>query len=269
MQKLEGCVATTAKSIEEICRNIEINKDVHLEVSGLPDWREQLPIAIVGGGPSLKDTIHKLKDYRYIMVCGSAHDYVIKAGYAPTYAIICDPDPLVINYMRETSPYTKYLIASQCDPIVFQHVKYDKNYVWHCGGDGIDQKIFGEGKVVLGGGSTVGTRAMYMALAFGFSDQHLFGFDTCLSKDFKHHSYDFDDPEKETLGNIHEIALDGPNGKKFHVAGYMLAQLFDFQNLLKAHANRIKVTVHGEGLLKHLMDITERKLLEAKDDNQK
>ncbi len=270
MQKLEGCTVTTAKSLDEIKANIlaNINKpfgQAHL----LPEWRDNIPIAIVGGGPSLKDTIHLLADYKYVMVCGSAHDYVIEHSKCHiNYVVVCDPDELVINYLQlKPSINTKYLIASQCDPKVFEHLKHERVHIWHSGG-GTDLSIFGEGNLALGGGCTVGTRAMCMALAFGFSKLHLFGFDTCLTDKYAHHAYEFTDPEKETLGNIHEIALDGPNGKKFKVAGYMLGQLFDFQQLLKMYAHRMEVKIFGEGLLQYLMNLTEKKLLEAQNDHK-
>lgn len=269
VQKLEGCTVITAKPTEDILKNIQYNVNrPKREVSDLPEWRDNLPIAIVGGGPSLKDTIKNLADYKYVMVCGSAHDYVIRNSKCfINYVVVCDPDELVINYLQEKpSIDTKYLIASQCDPKVFEHLKDERVHIWHSGGVN-DNAVFGEGKLVLGGGCTVGTRAICMALGLGFSKLHLYGFDTCLSMDFKHHAYDFNDPEKETLGNITEIALDGPNGKKFHVAGYMLGQLFDFQKLIGMYAHRMEVTVFGDGLLKHLMDLTQKKLLEAQNGN--
>lgn len=269
MHKLEGCTVTTAKSVEDIQKNIRFNVSrPKVEVASLPEWRDNTPIAIVGGGPSLKDTIANLVNYKYVMVCGSAHDFVIQNSRCHiNWVIVCDPDKLVVNYLQEKpSIDTKYLIASQCDPSVFEYLKHEKVYIWHSKGGDEDYSIFGDNKLVLGGGCTVGTRAMVMALAMGFSQIHLYGFDTCLGKDYRHHAYDFNDPEKETLGNIHEIALDGPNGKKFNVAGYMLGQLFDFQKLLEAYSHRMEVKVFGEGLLKHLMDLAAKKL-EAQNGN--
>jgi hypothetical protein len=105
----------------------------------------------------------------------------------------------------------------------------------------------------VGGGCTVGTRAIALALGMGFNNLHLFGFDNCLSNTYKHHAYDFVDPEVETVGNIQELCLE-PNGKKYKVADFMLAQLFDFQNMLKIYADKMSITVHGDGLIKDLMD---------------
>lgn len=269
MHKLDGVTVTTAKSTEEIIANIKKNVSVpNIQAHNLPEWRDNIPIAIVGGGPSLQKTINNLKDYKYVMVCGSAHDYVIRNSECHiSYVIVCDPDKLVINYLQDRpSINTKYLIASQCDPEVFKHLAGEKVYIWHSSGPE-DNFVFGEGNLALGGGCTVGTRAICMALALGFSKIHLYGFDTCLGDNYKHHAYEFTDPEKETLGNIHEIALDGPNGKKFNVAGYMLGQLFDFQKLLEVYAHRMEITVFGEGLLKHLMDLTVKKL-EAENDQR-
>ena len=268
MQKLEECIVTTAIPISKLLENAKINTPNKYKIQDLPEWRDNLPIAIVGGGPSLKNTIGELKDYKYIMVAGSAHDYVqewaIKNDKKITFAVICDGDPVMQTYLQNVTYPTKYLVASQCDPNLFKYLDRYDVYLWHSGGEGIDNISFGEGELVLGGGVTVGTRAIAIALGMGFSDLHLYGFDNCLTSDYKHHAYDFNDPEKETLGNIAEIQLE-EGGKKYAVAGYMLAQLFDFKKMLAMYSSRMKITIHGEGLLKDFMDIAYKKAIEVQN----
>lgn len=260
-QVIEGCIVSTAASLDEIRDNITKNLKLELAEAHLSrDWRANKPIAIVGGGPSLKDTIHELKDYQSVMVCGSAHDYVVRnSGCAIDYAVICDPDPLVLNYLTEVREYTTYYVASQCSPEVFEYLKKQnvRVKIWHAAGDKFDNTIFGENKQYVGGGCTVGTRAMFMALAFGFNNLHLYGFDTCLTNDYGHHAYGFS-TETETVGDIREIKLDIPNSPTFKVAGYMLAQLFDFRKMCEMYSTRMAITVHGDGLLKTLVDYSKQ-----------
>jgi hypothetical protein len=259
--RIEGCDITTARSTEEILANISSCLERNLDEAHLSrEWRENKPIALVGGGPSLKDTIGELSKYQFVMVCGSSHDYVMENANCPVdYAILCDPDPLIINYMRKLNKDTTYFVASQCDPKVFDYLKGHNVKVWHASASTeFPNTMFGENRVPLGGGCTIGTRAMVLAMAFGFNNLHLYGYDTCLTNTYKHHAYDFNDPDKETLGNITEIRLD-PEGRTFKVAGYMLGQLFDFQNLLKNYGSRVRIEVFGDGLLKHLMDLAKEK----------
>ena len=51
------------------------------------------PIAIVGFGPSLKDTWEGIKPFKYIMSCSGAHPFLIERGIIPTWHTAVDPLP--------------------------------------------------------------------------------------------------------------------------------------------------------------------------------
>lgn len=277
MQRIEGCITSTAVDTKTIISQIQENNSLGLtNVSDMEEFRERAPIAIVGGGPSLKNTINELREYKNVMACGSVHDYIITEGVNPKWCVVCDPDSLVLNYMKLLSDDTKYLLASQCHPSVFEAFKKYKDrygttyyppehYIWHAGGDGFDPSSFGENQVILGGGCTVGTRAIAMAIAFGYHNIHLFGFDSCLDSSYNHHAYSFDNPEIETVGNITEIRLGGPESPIFRVAGYMLGQIFDFKKILEVYGNTTRFTVHGDGALKYIMDYGKKQHLATKE----
>jgi len=252
---VNGVDISTAVDTETIKAQITENIKLGLEnIISLPEFREQMPIAIVGGGPSLKDTIEELRVFNGpVIACGSVHDFLVRNKIKFQYSVLCDPDPLITEYIKFPQTDTKYLIASQCNPSVFKYLFNNKSYIWHAGGDSFDSIHFGEGEHTFGGGCTVGTRSIIIAMSFGYSNLHLFGFDSCLTKNYKHHSYEFE-TEDETVGNIHEIRLGGPESPVFRCAGYMVAQIFDFKKLLQMYNTRMNVTVHGEGALKYLMD---------------
>ena len=264
MREIERCITETAASIEEITGNIKANANVRPNFPTASWWRDKVHIALVGGGPSLGSQIEELKDktkYRYVMACGAVHDYLVEQGVIPDFCAIVDPDPIVIKYILKPCKDTLYLVASQCSPKVFEHLDEHgcQVYMWHADGGPLSDKekadLFGEGTALVGGGCTIGTRAMILAIGMGFFNQDLFGFDTCLTNDYKHHVFDFHDPNVETVGNIVEIKLGGSDSPTFKVAEYMLGQLFDFKNILRAFANCLNVTVHGGGLLAKLMEI--------------
>lgn len=254
MRQLDGCVVTTAAPIETIVSNIKENNKLNItNIVDSDDWRENTSIAIVGGGPSLKHTLKELTAFKYVMACGSVHDFLVKNNVLANWCVLCDPDPLIIKYLKETQLETKYLVASQCAPETFKYLKNYQIKIWHAGGDKFSNDNFGKNQAVVGGGCTVGTRAIMLAYGMGFSNIHLFGFDTCLDENENHHAYNFETKE-ETIGDIIEITCGDPvNGKKFKVAGYMLGQLFDFKWILQNYGQKIRFTEHGGGVLDYTL----------------
>jgi hypothetical protein len=252
----------TATSVDKIKDNISSHISLgYKELHELRDWRQQMPVAIVGGGPSLKDHLDLLRRYRFIMACGSVHDYLVDNGIIPTWCMVCDPDPLVNLYMKHKHKDIKYLIASQCSQETFDYLKDNEVYIWHASGSDMENEIFGKDKPLLGGGCTIGTRALFAIVMFGFPEQHLFGFDTCLGVEddetIKHHAYGFQTPE-ETVGDVILLKL-GPDSPTFKVAGYMLGQLFDFKSMLNQFPDKLNIKVFGVGPIKYIMEYGQEK----------
>lgn len=263
MEKIDAVVMQTATPTAKIVENIEINKRQGFSfIHELPEWIGR-SVAVVGGGPSLKGQLDKLKTYDVIFACGSVFDFLRNNGVCVDYCVVVDPDPLVVNYMRSAfeEDGCKYLISSQCDPSVFRWAEQNNlhTFIWHAGGNG--DVNFKPDDIVVGGGCTVGTRALIIAMCFGYKHIDLFGFDTCLDETDEHHAYKYDNPEVENLGPVLEIALDHESGKKFKIAEYMLGQLFDFKNILAQCGNTLELTVHGGGLIAELLRIGKEKQL--------
>jgi hypothetical protein len=265
MQRIDGTSVTMAMPIERVAANIAAANARGLRrVHDLPDWREHTPLAIVGGGHSLTETIDDVRRYKNIMVCGSAHDFLVGKGVIPRWAVVCDPDPIMALYLRRAHHDTTFLVASQCDAAVFKELEDRDVALWHCRGPEAESSdIWGEGqRVLVGGGCTVLTRAIFLAVTFGFRDIHLFGCDNCVRvvrlscMPFPlelHHAYDFATAE-ETIGNLTPIRLGDPNsGPEFMMAGYMIGQLFDFKKTLEVLGHRARFEVHGGGALAELM----------------
>lgn len=261
LHKLDGISVSTATPTDKIIENIKFNRQSLLPIHRMQEWREGKPIAIVGGGPSLKDQLSKLNEYSIIIACGSVHDYLMENNVVPTYCVICDPDPVMNTYLSKHNDYTTYIIASQCDPSTIDLLGFRKSYIFHLASDVIDMSLYGENQIPVGGGCTVGTRAMVIAMNFGFYNLHLFGFDTCLQenkeKTIKHHAYDFNTKD-EKIHDVHDIMFE-PDGPSFKVAGYHLGQLFDIKALMGHYAHVMQLTVHGGSLLSYFMDLIKRR----------
>lgn len=262
MHKVEGITVVTAMPMDKIQENIRLNskRDI-ITIDDTVEWREH-PIAIVGGGPSLKTQLEYLKQFEVIVACGSVHDYLMSEGIIPTYTAVCDPDVIMNTYLTKRSRNTTFLVASQSDPSTFELLKDNKVVMWHLFNDVTHAEVHPPGTILIGGGCTVTTRAIVMMMGMGYYNQHLFGVDTGFNG-VEHHAYDFVDPVAEEITDIHEIMFE-VGGPKFKMAGYHLGQLFDIKALLSAYKGKINMTVHGDSVLNYVMTLAQKrkKLLE-------
>ena len=107
-------VAATPSTVafENILKNLD---KTSARLDKLPEFKVlkgKSPIALVGGGPSLKTTLDELREFKVTIACGSSYDYLIDQGIIPTYCTVCDPDPITANYITKAHPNTCFLVAS-------------------------------------------------------------------------------------------------------------------------------------------------------------
>ncbi len=202
------------------------------------------PLAIIAGGPSLLATLDEARKFSDTMVCGSAHDFVVKAGISPTYTVHSDSQSITVGYMTERCG-ARYLLASSCDPIVFENAPADQVEMWHNFG-GVDGALF-QGEPAVNGGCTVTLRAINLAILLGYSDLHFFGLDSSYAEDGTQHAY-----KGEVLGTI-PIRVGGPDGREFMSSPAMLAQASHFQEMYGKLGNLFTPTVHGDGMIAEIM----------------
>ena len=194
------------------------------------------PLAIVGGGPSLHDTIKDLRHFKHIMVCSSAHDHVIENGIYPQYALFCDamPNPPWFRHKRNDCTY---LISTQCDPTLLNDLESCRVYLWDIFGSAPEATFQKRGQ--LNGGSTGALRAPALGMVLGFDDFHFFGMDSS----FKEERFAYDD-DTDTAESLH-VSFEG---KIFKTTLPLVAQAQDFEKLLTEYGHLFSVTVHGESL---------------------
>jgi hypothetical protein len=255
MEPLDGVKVQMATSFDDVTANIRATfKRGYTGIEQLPEWRQQIPVALVGGGPSLKKTIEGLRDYRYVMACGSVHDFLVANGIRPNWTVISDPDPVMAQYLRRPVARCNYLVASYCHEAIFKALSKHDVSIWHPNGGGVDFEALGfVGAPQIGGGCTVATRAVSIALCFGFQHIHLFGMDTCVPNREDHHAYDYE-TENEQLGPSRLIQLE-PEGPRFLVPDYLLAQLYDFKFLIETYPGQLELRVAGGGLIDELLKV--------------
>lgn len=214
----------------------------------LPDLgKAEGPIAIIGGGPSLRGEIDNLKKFPGpLMSCGTCHDYLIDQGVVPTYHVIADSHPVTVNWLKKPHKDVIYLIASQCDPALFKALKDYNVRLWHAfviREDGSDVVSF-HGEPTIPGGDFVIGRAWPMATVLGHKDIHFYGFDCsfppkCLSQ----HAYDYDWDTEEPCW----VTVDFTGNRHLTTPGWM-NQANMFVKMLTTSPD-FKITIHGDGLV--------------------
>lgn len=274
--KLEGMEVKTATSSDDFVANVKANvklnhKKFHELIGFQVVKGHNNPIGLIGGGPSIKAELDNIREFQRngfpIIACGSAHDYIVSQGIIPDYCTLCDPDPIMAEYIKRHNENTKYLVALSCHPCVFELLKDRQIYVWNCRSDEAAERLKEElvGHVDILGGCTVGLRSIPIAMCLGYTNHHFWGFDSCMGSGSEHHAYEFE-TDKEEVGVTYPVRFGDTkpeeNGKYYICSGYQLAQAYHFQQFLLSFGQAFTPTFHGEGMLKDFVDFLRQKSME-------
>lgn len=229
---------------ENVARNMK--RDV-FRFNDLPLFiKRNEPIAIVGGGPSLPSQIDKIKTFPNILVAGSAHDYLVSQGVTPSFALVCDASDSTIDYYRNPQFHTSYLLASQCSPALFDHLKDHKIAMWHFNGQ-VDEKHF-QGERAIGWGCMVTIVAISIVFHLGFQEFHFFGLDCSMNG--KSHAYEVEQEEQDHIREISGEVFVGEKQTRFISTAGLLLQADEFFRCFKGPDGKYwKAYVYGDGLL--------------------
>lgn len=220
--------------------------------------KQERACVIVGGGPSMKDSLQAIKDHRRrgakLITVNNALGYLHDRGVTPDAHVMLDAREENVSMVQNAPKNVRYFLASQVHPCVFDALLGHDVVLWHNGmGDGeelrqIVEPWFDEGPnqkpvVFVPGGGTVGLRALNLAWLSGYKKVHLYGFDSCYHGD-AHHAFaqplnDGEETQEVVLGE-----------KRYRCARWMIRQAMEFQEQY-AHLTKegVKVMVHGKGLV--------------------
>ncbi len=214
-----------------------------------PNWlkpgTDDRTAVIVGGGPSLKEHLHYVRGMQMsgakIFATNNAFRYLKEHGITADAHVMLDARGENLAFVpRETCE--KYY-ASQCHPTVLEAAGADL-ICWHAALSSYQGLIEREhpGSLCVGGGTTVGMKAMAIAYTLGHRHLRLFGFDSCYRE--SHHAYPqaLNDAEKQLDVHI--------GGESFRCAPWMITQAEDFKEIapLMVAAGCV-IRVYGEGLI--------------------
>jgi len=206
------------------------------------------PLAIVCAGPTLVETIDRVRDFENVLVCGSAHDFVVRQGIIPNYAVVCDGGKDDKGNLSLPQKDTTYLIASQCDPSLFDHLSDYHVEMWHYRGQAAPT-IEEEGRVLngepsLAWGSSVGIVSISLAMHLGFQHIHFFGLDSSYGDHgMSHHCC-------KIAGSMEYKKVPVKVGEKVFISDLaLMEQTNQFFRFIETQHQFIHGTIHGNGLI--------------------
>lgn len=209
-----------------------------------PRRGDDIPIALVGFGPSLNDTWEKLRGFEYIMTCSGAHKFLIDRGIVPTWHLDVDPRAHKIKLLGAPHKDVEYLIASTCHPDLVAYLAGYNVKLWHIFDPELDvAPTLPVGEEYFYGGQSAGLRTFTLARWFGFTNFHIFGMDGCEGTSGKHAAEHPNQPKG------HAIVEYG--GVEYRTTGSMLTVARSTTKELDALGD-VTATFYGEGLTQAL-----------------
>lgn len=189
-------------------------------------------LMVCGGGYSIRKTLSRIRKRRKmskrtkIAAVNKTHDWLIKRGVIPDYALLVDPRPHVVNYMTP-HPKVTYLLSANLDWSVYQKFRSAgvPYYLWIAVSEyEVDEQYINEHfpmnegfeHACVTGAPTVGLRTIPCTSLLGFEEFELHGFDSCYTpRDLKAGElYAYDKPESD-YEEIDITAVSRKTGKRF------------------------------------------------------
>lgn len=244
-----------------VLTNDERHEQMELAIGRFPFLKKQSTfgpnkVSIVCFGPSLADTWRQIKplDQSIITVSG-AHDFLVDRNVIPTWHVEIDPRPHKPQMLRNPREETRYLMASVCHPDFWEILNGYDVQLWHLiNGDDyatVDwvREHHPEGlNAMIGGGSTVGQRAMNVAAALGFRRFDIFGMDCSFTE--KRHAGWHSGGEQASIN----IAV---RNRTFQTTPQLLQSACEMEKFCRTMD--AEITFHGDGLLQELAQRTKKR----------
>lgn len=274
----------------------KVRENVRANVAG--DWELLTPheandveVMIVGGGPTVNEHVDEIKQKRAegvkLVTLNNAYNWALDHGLTPSATVVVDSRPFNARFVKPVVDGCKYLVASQCDPSVFEGLPRDRTLIWHTSAPFI-KDILDEAYPLwygITGGSTALLRAIPLMRSLGFKRFHLYGCDSCVKMGTpddpiggmsvtgvsalaagesvgQHHAYP--QPENDNEGRVYAVNV---GGRTFWCKAWMVSQAQEFINLVHMLGDQFELEVHGDGLLRHIL-VTGAKMIDEMDAEQ-
>jgi len=212
------------------------------------DESTQGSVCLVGGGPSLVDTIDQLKARHQngakVWAMNGSYDYLQSQGIIPEVMVMLDARPENVRFVQNPQQSTTFYITSQCNDAVFDALESYKVVLVHANTPGVYELLEHEKARpvhLMGGFTTVGILSLILAKLQGFKRIFLFGMDSSY-RNGAQHAY------KQESNNAQRGIDAMINDVTYKCAPWMAQQVTDFQNVV-AGFDDVTIEVCGDGLL--------------------
>ena len=202
-------------------------------------------MSIVGYGPSLADTWKEIRNPD--MAVSGAYNFLADRGRIPHYYTAMDPRKSVAGLLRKPIHNgTQFLMASVCHPDFWDILKGFHVELWHLINEPEDVEWVEHHHPagihsMIGGGSTIGHRAMNVASALGYRRFRLFGID-CSFTDKRHAG--------EHNGEIEPVIEVTANDRVFKTTPQLWKSARELCQLILTAD--IEVEVFGDGMFQEM-----------------
>jgi hypothetical protein len=214
------------------------------------DFDESLQgsVCLVGGGPSLVDTIDQLKARHQngakVWAMNGSYDHLQSQGIIPDVMVMLDARPENVRFVQNPQQSTTFYITSQCDDAVFAALEGYKVVLVHANTPGVYELLEHEKARpvhLMGGFTTVGILSLILAKLQGFQRIFMFGMDSSY-RNGEHHAY------KQESNDAERVIDAMINDVTYKCAPWMAQQVTDFQNVVAGFSD-VTIEVCGDGLL--------------------
>lgn len=249
--KIGGGSSLELVNVANTSDEILINQIKHAMTLPYP-WLNQLPehdlhAVIVGGAPSLKESVEEIKlrqaNGQKVFALNNTYKFLLSEGIIPDFHVMLDARPENAEFVPVDA---NCYYASQCHPSVFE--KSNNVTIWHSMADGINEILGDDTRSTsfVGGGSSVGLKAMSLAYLLGYRQLHIYGMDSSYREE-EGHAY------AQKLNDNEKVISVTLNGRDFKAAPWMVTQVEEFQSLAPQLVDLgCTLTIHGDGLLQHM-----------------
>jgi hypothetical protein len=240
------------EELQNIRRNVTANSAPKYQQLRPHDLNPTPEVMILAGGPSLNDFQITIKQLRAagvkLVTLNGSYQWALDHGLVPSAQCVVDARPFNARFTKPYVPGCKYLLASQCDPGVYEGIPREAIWQWHTGVSDIRDILDAHLSEYyeIPGGQTVLLRSIALLRVLGYRQMHLFGADSCLV-DGAHHAY------KQNENNTDQVIAVTCGGRVFYCQPWMVAQAQGFVETIQMLGDLIELEVYGDGLLRHIL----------------
>lgn len=201
-------------------------------------------VSIVGFGPSLVDTWKDIT--RPCITVSGAHDFLVDKGVYPDFHAECDGREHKTKHLERPNGFTTYLIATICNPRVWEILDGCKVVTWHNANGKHIVNWIGEndpGTIMVAGGSVVGMSAIHLAGLMGYRKFRLFGFDGNFRDGKRHAGPHYGPPQKVIEREV--------CGRKWETTPQMSNAADELGWLIRDHPE-LEITIYGDSMTRDL-----------------